>query len=112
MLKKLPQWIVSKWADRIAEFQERNNDSFPPFADFVTFLSAQAKRCNNPVIVQLSSSSKPFSSTQEHKPSSTSVSNCISLSISIHQQNHVCAVEGRTPFKSVINSRGFRMIIE
>ena len=80
MLKKLPQWIVSKWADRIAEFQERNNDSFPPFADFVTFLSAQAKRCNNPVIVQLSSSSKPFSSTQEHKPSSTSVSNCISLS--------------------------------
>ena len=83
MLKKLPQWIVNKWADRIAEYQERNNDSFPPFADFVTFVSAQAKISSNPVIVQLCSNSKPCSSNRGHKPSSSSVSKCISLSTSI-----------------------------
>ena len=69
MLKILPQW-----SERIAEYQETNNDNFPPFADFVTFISAQAKRVNNPVIAKLSSSSKSsLSSTQGHKPSSSCV---------------------------------------
>ena len=53
MLKVLPQWIVNKWADKIAEHQERYNDRFPPFENFVTFISAQAKRVNNPIIAQL-----------------------------------------------------------
>ena len=58
MLKVLPQWMVNKWADKIAEYQELNSDNFPPFANFVTFVGAQAKRMNNPIISQLSSSSK------------------------------------------------------
>ena len=71
MLKVLPHWMINKWADKIAEYQEQNNDDFPPYANFVTFVSAQAKRVNNPIISQLSSSSKSFSSTQGHKPRSS-----------------------------------------
>ena len=74
MLKMLPQWVVHKWSERFAEFQETNIDNFPHFAEFVTFISAQAKRVNNPVKVQLSYSSKSSSSsTQGHKLLSSSV---------------------------------------
>ena len=83
MLKVLPQWMVNKWADKIAEYQEQNNDDFPPFANFVTFVGAQAKRMNNPIISQLSSSSKSFSSNQGYKSFSSCVSHCISLKASI-----------------------------
>ena len=82
MLKVLPQWIVNKWADKIAEHQERNNDRFPPFESFVTFVGAQSKRVNNPIIAQLSSSSRSVSSTQGNKPSSSGVSRTVSHSTS------------------------------
>ena len=29
MLEVLPQWMINKWADKIAEYQEQNNDDFP-----------------------------------------------------------------------------------
>ena len=82
MLKVLPQWIVNKWADKIAEYQERHNDRFPPFENFVTFVSAQAKRVNNPIIAQLSSSSRSISSTQGNKSLSSGVSKTVSHSVS------------------------------
>ena len=80
MLKVLPQWIVNKWADKIAEHQERYNDRFPPFENFVTFISAQAKRVNNPIIAQLSSRS--VSSNQGNKSSSSGVPRTVSHSVS------------------------------
>ena len=82
MLKVLPPWIVNKWADKIAEHQERNNDRFPPFDNFVTFISAQAKRVNNPIIAQLSSSTRSVSSSQGTKSFSSGVSKVVSHSTS------------------------------
>ena len=82
MLKVLPQWIVNKWADKIAEYQERNNDRFPPFESFVTFVGAQSKRVNNPIIAQLSSSSRSVSSTQGNKSLSSGVPKTVSHSTS------------------------------
>ena len=87
MLKVLPQWIVNKWADRIAEYQENNDDRFPQFGHFVAFISSQAKRVNHPIMSQLSSSQKSFSSNQGTKPSSSCVSNCTSLGASISSRN-------------------------
>ena len=101
--------MVNKWADKIADYQEQNNDDFPPFAKFVEFVSAQAKRVNNPIISQLSSSSKSFSSTQGHKPSSSCVSNCISLSTSMSSRKSCLCCGGSHSFQIVISSSGFYM---
>ena len=81
LLQILPQWVVNKWADRIAEYQERHNDCFPPFTDFVAFVSTQAKRVNNPVISQLSTSSK-INSSQGIKSQSSNALKVISHKIS------------------------------
>ena len=80
MLKLLPQWCVNKWADRIETYQEEHDEEFPPFENFVKFVSAQAKRMNNPIIAQVNS--KGLSSQNSQQSSSTSSKSKASLSTS------------------------------
>ena len=80
MLKILPQWCVNKWADRIETYQDEHEDEFPPFANFVKFVSSQAKRMNNPIIAQVNS--KGSFSQNSQQSSSTSSKSRASLSTS------------------------------
>ena len=73
MLKLLPQWCVNKWADRIETYQDEHEDAFPPFENFVKFVSSQAKRMNNPIIAQVNSKGSFVQSSQSSQsPSSKS----------------------------------------
>ena len=50
MLAKLPVWLTSRWARRVAEWQEkRENKGFPPFEWFVAFISKESNILSNPI---------------------------------------------------------------
>ena len=82
MLKLLPQWCVNKWADRIETYQEEHDEAFPPFENFVKFVSAQAKRMNNPIIAQVNSKVSSSQSSQSSSSASSKFKSRASLSTS------------------------------
>jgi hypothetical protein len=48
ILTKLPDYIISRWGRRVADFKEHNH-MFPPFTVFVDFISKEARIASDPV---------------------------------------------------------------
>ena len=48
ILKKLPDWIVNRWARQANEWKKKKSE-FPPFTEFVRFLSEEAEIATDPV---------------------------------------------------------------
>ena len=48
MIEKLPNWLVTKWASKVAKLQEADS-SFPKFKVFVDFVTRESNIVNNPI---------------------------------------------------------------
>ena len=49
LLEKLPSWFRPKWSERVMKFQKTNEkETFPPFEEFVNYVSHEAGRTNIP----------------------------------------------------------------
>ena len=48
MLAKLPEWVIAKWAG-VVDQHRQDKGEFPPFKDFMEFVSKQARRATDPV---------------------------------------------------------------
>lgn len=48
ILEKLPDWVVNRWGRKVYDWEEEY-DEFPPFSEFVKFLSKESDIANNPV---------------------------------------------------------------
>ena len=48
MLLKLPEWIVNRWNRQVASWREKEK-KFPPFKEFMQFMTKEAKIACDPV---------------------------------------------------------------
>ena len=92
MLQLLPDYIVSRWNQRVVEF-ELEHSKFPPFKRFVSFLEREAKMACHPVTsletVKKKTSVKP-KPTASHPPN-RSVSHAVSDSKAANEEpKQVC----------------------
>ena len=51
ILKKLPDWMITRWSRAVSDWTD-SCGSFPPFSEFCTFMSKEAKIASNPVAIQ------------------------------------------------------------
>ncbi|XP_053398193.1 uncharacterized protein LOC123532323 [Mercenaria mercenaria] len=48
LLLKLPDWVVTRWNRSVVKWKDQNN-SFPPFSEFVKFIVSEAKIACDPI---------------------------------------------------------------
>ena len=81
MLRVLPQFLVNKWAGKIADHREQHEDSYPDFKSFVDFVSRHAAIQNDPIIAKLNQKSGSQSQTVKSSSFSTKSSEVTSSSL-------------------------------
>lgn len=68
MLKKMPDWLVTRWGRIVADFKEKSC-KFPPFTQFVKFVTKEAKIACDPItsLQSLKSKDQPDTASENKR---------------------------------------------